>query len=149
MAIRGPYDSQTLTGTPATLGERLKFLRVKAGLTQQQLAGELGTDQTLISTWERDRARPSAAALAALATRFGTTPETLDTGAGLDLETLPPPPPTFATPAVQDLPDPGPHAVLLVDDQRPDPRPLEPFEAMGILMEAIKAGRKAWIVLKD
>lgn len=148
MAIRGPYDSQTLTGTPGTLGERLKFLRVKAGLTQQQLAGALGTDQTLISTWERDRARPSAAALAALATRFGTTVEALDTGVGLDME-APPPPVPFELPAAQALPDPGSHAVLLVDDHQPEPRPLEPFEAMGILLEAIKAGRKAWIVLKD
>ncbi len=149
MAIRGPYDSQTLTGTPGTLGERLKFLRVKAGLTQQQLASALGTDQTLISTWERDRARPSAAALAALAAHFGATVEALDTGEGLVMEDLPTPPTLHATPALQDLPDPGTHAVLLVDDQRPEPRPLEPFEAMGILLEAIKAGRKAWIVLKD
>ncbi len=146
MAIRGPYDSQTMSGTPTTLGERLKCLRVKAGLTQQELAAALGTDQTLISTWERDRARPSAAALAALAARFGTPVEALDSGEGFSLESLVPP--TLTRPS-EPLPRGGGASVLLVDDRQAEPRPLEPFEAMGILLEAIKAGRKAWIVLKD
>jgi transcriptional regulator with XRE-family HTH domain len=150
MALRGPYDSQTQFGAPTTLGERLKVLRVKAGLTQQQLAAALSTDQTLISTWERDRARPSAAALGALAQFFSSTPEALDSGEGFTLEaaaataTV-----SLSPPELSALPDPGNHAVLLVDEQGGAPRPLEPFEALGILMEAIKVGRKAWIVLKD
>ncbi|MDA0251816.1 MAG: helix-turn-helix transcriptional regulator [Actinomycetota bacterium] len=37
----------------------LTDLRVKAGLTQRQLAVELGVNQTMVSSWERGLARPT------------------------------------------------------------------------------------------
>lgn len=38
-----------------TLGERLRTARVRAGLSQQQMADALGVSRPLISAWEHDK----------------------------------------------------------------------------------------------
>lgn len=53
----------------------IRQLRRAADMTQQDLADALGVQQTVISRWERGDVKPSAAALAALASALGTTPE--------------------------------------------------------------------------
>lgn len=43
--------ASTTAYTPTTAGERLKMLLVEKGLTQKQLAHELGTSQQVVSKW--------------------------------------------------------------------------------------------------
>lgn len=40
-------------------GNKIKELRLKKGLTQQQMANALGTVQTTYSGWEKDKREPS------------------------------------------------------------------------------------------
>ena len=47
--------------------ERLKELRVEAGLSTQQLAEKLGFTNASISRWERDLCEPSIVAVVAVA----------------------------------------------------------------------------------
>ena len=55
------------------LGKKIKQLRCKAGLTQEQLAGELGLAPQSVSKWENAVAMPDITALPLLAEIFGVT----------------------------------------------------------------------------
>ena len=55
----------------STFGQRLRAARKATGLTQQELAGQLGRAQTAISYWEADRREPSIGSLAAMAELLG------------------------------------------------------------------------------
>ena len=57
--------------------ERLKELRVEAGLSTQQLAEKLGITNALISRWERDLCEPSIVALVAVAKFFNVSADYL------------------------------------------------------------------------
>ncbi|AXY24939.1 hypothetical protein CL176_02245 [Suicoccus acidiformans] len=59
--------------------EVLKQLREEAGLTQSELAHELGVDKTTVSHWEIDR-NPSEEHIEELAEFYGITPEELECG---------------------------------------------------------------------
>lgn len=62
----------------ATLGEKLRGLRKKAGLTLDELAAEIGASKS--SIWELEnkvKARPSAERINQLARVLGVTPEFL------------------------------------------------------------------------
>src|ERR1035441_3625038 len=48
------------------LSEAIRRARLREGLTQAELAGEVGTSQAQISNWERGRSQPSAEQLHAL-----------------------------------------------------------------------------------
>ena len=152
MAIRGPYDSQSASGAPRTLGERIKLLRVLRGLTQVELGEALNSDQATVSLWERDRARPSGPALGGVASFFATSVQALETGEGLTLGVSPAtaPPQGSAAGAAKlgpmGLPDPGPGATLAMDLRTQVEQRLEPMEAMGFLMKALREGRSVWIV---
>jgi tetratricopeptide (TPR) repeat protein len=63
----------------ARLGERLRTLRVSAGLTQTQLAGERFSKE-YISQIERGKTRPTAATIAWLAEQLGVDPALLASG---------------------------------------------------------------------
>lgn len=52
---------------PATLGYLIKFYREKKGITQDELAAKLNTNQARISQWETDAARPRRPAIARIA----------------------------------------------------------------------------------
>jgi transcriptional regulator with XRE-family HTH domain len=68
------YETQSpIPANPATLGERLRWLRKQRGLTQVELAEAIGCEQTMVSSWEGDRTRPTAATLLTLA-RFHHLP---------------------------------------------------------------------------
>lgn len=44
----------------------IREARLRAGLTQQELAGRLGTSQSVVSRWESGRVLPSAETLASI-----------------------------------------------------------------------------------
>ena len=60
-----------------TLGERIKYLRNKEGLTQKELAAYLQVPRDTLANWEVDRAMPSVDMLAKLADRFKVTTDYL------------------------------------------------------------------------
>ena len=65
--------------------ERVRALRRHLGLSQDAMAGELGTRQQTVSEWETGRYRPrgaSARLLSIIAERAGFQYETGDTGHG-------------------------------------------------------------------
>ena len=63
----------------ARLGDRVRSLRVAAGLTQTQLAGERFSKE-YISQIERGKTRPTAESIAWLATQLGVDPAFLGSG---------------------------------------------------------------------
>lgn len=151
MAVRGPYDSQSATAAPRTFGERIKMLRVQRGLTQVEVSEALNSDQATVSLWERDRAKPSGPALAGLASYFGVKVAALETGEGLvNLKGLAKEPLSTSGRSKNGpmgLADPGPGAALAMDVRLQSEQRLEPMEAMGFLMKALKEGRSVWIVV--
>ena len=56
------------------IGERLKDLRFRAGLTQEELAQKAGTTQTTVARIERDAVQPEITTIRKLATALGKTP---------------------------------------------------------------------------
>lgn len=69
-----------------TRGDRLKAARVKAGLTQEQVAAHFGVKTSTVSRWE-DEADPGTDRLGALARLYGVEPAALawpDNGDGND-----------------------------------------------------------------
>lgn len=150
MAARGPYDSDSSSDTPATLGARIKMLRIRRRLTQAELGQGLNTDQTMVSLWERGKARPSGAALAGVAAFFGVAVAALETGEGLGPEAAPeataPQASGRAGRAPVALPDAGPGGVLAMDLRTRTEKRVETLEAMGFLMKVLKEGRSVWIV---
>lgn len=64
-----------------TFSERLRLLRNRRGLTQQQLADQVGVTKTTISRWEKASGnRPYGHNLTALAQALGSTPTFLVDG---------------------------------------------------------------------
>ena len=60
-----------------TLGEKIRTLRKKAGLSQEALAEKLGVSRQAVSKWETGTADPSTSNLLALAKLFGVSAEEL------------------------------------------------------------------------
>ncbi|MCQ4167459.1 helix-turn-helix domain-containing protein [Tahibacter harae] len=56
-----------------TFGSRMKALRSERGLTQEDLAHEVGVTKGAISQWERDGTEPNFAALAVIARTLGVS----------------------------------------------------------------------------
>jgi tetratricopeptide (TPR) repeat protein len=90
-----PHDDELTPGatmlaasTPAApssrLGERLRSLRLTAGLTQTQVAGERFSKE-YISQIERGKTRPTSESIAWLATQLGVDPAFLGSGVSTDL----------------------------------------------------------------
>ena len=46
------------TGAEATFGDRLRASRLRAGLTQRELAERIGAVQQVVSDWESGRRKP-------------------------------------------------------------------------------------------
>lgn len=64
-------NRQHVEGVPVTFGQRLRASREASGLTQQELAAQLGRAQTAVSYWEGDKREPSIGSLAAMADLLG------------------------------------------------------------------------------
>jgi len=54
-------------------GTRLRSLREYAGMTQERLAEEVGTDQSQLVRWERNLAEPDVAMIERLAVALGVS----------------------------------------------------------------------------
>ncbi|MBI3885905.1 MAG: helix-turn-helix transcriptional regulator [Opitutae bacterium] len=61
-------------------GERLRFARSGAGLTQVQLAEKMGKGAATISDWEKSKAEPSLEEIVRLGTLLGVDPRRLAFG---------------------------------------------------------------------
>ena len=81
-----PASTAASTTAEARLGERLRTLRVSAGLTQTQLAGERFSKE-YISQIERGKTRPTATTIAWLAQQLGVDPAFLATGVSTEERT--------------------------------------------------------------
>jgi transcriptional regulator with XRE-family HTH domain len=55
------------------MGQKLKDLRTAAGLTQAQVAKEVGVKQQSVALWENGRSQPDANMLFVLCALYGTT----------------------------------------------------------------------------
>jgi transcriptional regulator with XRE-family HTH domain len=67
-----------------TVGERIKNLRVQAGMTQANLAAKVGLTYVQIGRYEKRGAVPSADVLAKLASALNTTTDFLMHGSAQD-----------------------------------------------------------------
>ncbi len=73
--------SETFDAPPKqTIGERISWLRTRAGLTQAQLAELTGINQSNIARWESGNQTPSQISAAKVATALGTTTDYLIRG---------------------------------------------------------------------
>ena len=73
-------------GRPRGIGERVRALRVTAGLTQTELAGERFSKE-YVSQIERGKTRPTADTVAWLAERLGVDDQYLQHGVSADVRT--------------------------------------------------------------
>jgi len=138
---------------PSTLGERIKAVRIEWDWAQDELAEILRVDQASISFWERDKIKPSGAAMVALAALFRTTADALETGQDFVVPKAPsrgegkrksrPLPRGICLPVGQ-----IPGQVAVVDLATGDLSAQELSEAMINLGQYTKDGRKIWIVVE-
>lgn len=56
-----------------TIGDRIKILRTKKGITQEQLAGELECHPNTIAWWETGRSLPNPVMIIEMSEVFGVT----------------------------------------------------------------------------
>lgn len=70
-----------------TLGKRIAALRREKGMTQEELAEELGVSAQAVSKWENGQSCPDISLIPRLAAIFGVTTDLLLTG---EKETTPP-----------------------------------------------------------
>jgi transcriptional regulator with XRE-family HTH domain len=154
MSVRGPYDSPSALAEPITLGMRLRWLRKQRGLTQVEVAEALGCEQTLVSTWEVDKVRPSAVTLTTLARFHQLPPDVLETGK--DFMALA----EGAVAALRDKARAGasepartrlepvpPGRVAMVDLMTDRTTAVDSSDAMAQFLRAMKKGRPVWIVM--
>lgn len=80
-----------------TIGEKIQTLRLEAGLSQMQLADEIGVSRQTVSKWESDAALPDTDKVLLLARCFGVTTDAL-------LQSETPLPETGKTAEAQDVP---------------------------------------------
>lgn len=57
-----------------TIGENIRYYRKRAGLTEKELARDVGCSVAAISTWERDLHDPPALAVVSLCGALDVTP---------------------------------------------------------------------------
>jgi DNA-binding XRE family transcriptional regulator len=146
-------DMQAPKPAPSTLGERIKAVRIEWDWAQDELAEILRVDQASISFWERDKIKPSGAAMVALAALFRTTADALETGQGFVVPKAPgrgegkrksrPLPRGICLPVGQ-----LPGQVVVVDLATGYLSVQELSEAMINLGQYTKDGRKIWIVVE-
>ena len=157
MRTRGPYETSPVPEQPRNLPERLRWLRKNRGLTQVEVSEGLGCEQAMISSWEVGRTRPSAIALGALARFYEVSLLALDSGEGFldqaaramakarDAESGK----AGNNHQVQITLQPGAAGRLVVMDMAKGSEDhIDPAEGMSKLLQALKKGRQAWIVLR-
>lgn len=136
----------------ATLGERIKAIRLNWNWSQQAVASTLKVDQASISFWERDKIKPSGSAIMALASLFRTSPESLQEGTAFQI----PDPPSSPGAAEADREQPRSvslpmgleEGVMVVDLGDGSSQDKVLSEAMLSLVKGIKDHRRVWLVLQ-
>lgn len=138
--------------TYRSLGERIKTVRSAWGWSQEEMAAMLRVDQASISFWERDRIVPSGSAMVALAALFRLDPESLETGRGFVVPD-PPSQPSHKRNGRKllrslALPTSDPEQPVLVDLSSGSAKSRALAEVSAALAEALKNGRRAWVVVE-
>ena len=151
---RGAYQAKKPLGPLASLGQRIRAVRIAWGWTQGTLAKVLGSAQSLISEWEKDISKPSGASLTALARLFHSTTAALSTGKGFTISD----PPTaehrggqMSKRAIQELKQLLPALkegeILQVDTAAKDSELVALKDALSSLRAAQNEGRPVWLVI--
>jgi len=72
-----------------TFGEKLKEARLKAGLSQEELAQRMSVSRSAVAKWETDKGMPDVANLKAIAGLLDVSVDyLLDDGKALDLSVI-------------------------------------------------------------
>jgi len=151
---RGAYQAKKPQGPLATLGQRIRAVRIAWGWTQGTLAKALGSAQSLISEWEKDISRPSGASLTALARLFHNTTSALSTGRGFKISDPPDAEPRggqMSKRTIQELrqllPALQEGEILKVNTTSNDSELVVLKEALTALRSAQNEGRPVWLVI--
>lgn len=72
------------------IGERIAQLRKQRGMTQEQLADQLGTTRQAVSKWEAGKTNPDIDYVIAMSAHFGVTTDYLLLGTGEATDQAPP-----------------------------------------------------------
>ena len=147
-----------VTQTPTAespIGMRIRAIRRNWKWSQARLAEALMVDQASISFWERDKIVPSGSAMVALAALFRTSVTALEKGEGF---VVPDPPskmdpnskPTrgeiprsVALPPIQEE-----DVIAIVDLKDGSSKSKQLSEAMMVLVQGVKDGRRVWVVME-
>ena len=151
---RGAYQGKKPVGPLASLGQRIRAIRIAWGWTQGTLAKALGSAQSLISEWEKDISKPSGASLTALARLFHSTTAALSTGKGFNISD----PPNaehrgghMSKRAIQELKQLLPALkegeILQVDTAAKGSELVGLKDALSLLRAAQNEGRPVWLVI--
>jgi len=156
MIRRGAYGTKSAQTSPQTFGERLRRTRLAWGWSQGRLAEALGSNQRLVSHWERDIAKPSGAALTAIASLLGMSTEALLTGDGFSIPNMPilvegEERETVAqyTALSRLLPKPMKGRIMLVDLNAFESNSLTLIEALKAMKDTKNAGPDIWLVVRS
>lgn len=151
---RGAYRSLKPEAPPATLGQRIRSVRIAWGWTQAALARALGSRQHVVSDWEKDVSRPNGTSMVALAALFRVSQVSLETGKGFKIPDSPDAKPArglMTKRDVQDLrrllPELGEGEILQVDTETTESEIIALKEALAAIRAAKQEGRTVWLVL--
>lgn len=75
--MEGTQHTRRLTKSPSHFDNTIRSYRIKAGLSQRELAKRIGRNRTSVSAWERGQRLPTVPALFALARELNTFTEHL------------------------------------------------------------------------
>ena len=156
MNIRGAYGTKNTLRSPQSFGGRLQRVRIAWGWSQGRLAEALGTNQRLVSHWERDIAKPSAAALTSLSSLLGISTEALLTGNGFTIPDMPVLAEGVARETVAQytalsrlLPKPEKGRIAAVDINAFESKPLTLDEAVKVLKGTKGMDAEVWVVVRS
>lgn len=134
MSRKGNPTSRT--ASPATLGERIRRVRKGWGWSQDRLAKALGTDQQVVSYWERDQMPPSRAFMKLILDLFRLPEAAMVDGKGFSIPDAPAEADDLAVALLQGLerlpavPEPGLTLVDLAKGRVDHPSVTKALEAM-------------------
>ena len=155
-SIRGAYGTKNALTNPQTIGERIQRVRMAWGWTQYRLAEALGSNQRLVSHWERGVAKPSGAAMTAISSLLGITSEALLTGTGFTIPDLPAMVEGVAKETVAQytalsnlLPEAESDRIILVDIGGFQSKPLALAASVKALKIAHGEDKEVWVVVRS
>lgn len=140
---RPPAKRSSASGFPA----RLRLVRERLGLGQDQLADKLCVSQQTISFWESGDRKPARRSWALIEHLLGYTREQLERGHGF----LPPESGVFETamshPPLHLVPPRAGAEVMRLSTTGLSAEALTLAEAQKLLRESAKAGKPIWLVV--